>query len=183
MLKESKFSIGRFKHNQAHFRFYTGFDSYDLFKVVLDYLEPLASSLSYWCSNTSPANTMDAKHRKRGRQRQTATEEEFYLVLVLLRNAFPIQDLSVRFGISTSNISRILITWTDFLHSQFRMIPIWAPKETIRRTMPQCFRKIYPHTRIILDCTEIFIQMPTSFRSQLATFSNYKHHNTAKGLI
>ena len=31
MLKESKFSIDRFKHNQAHFRLYTGFDSYDLF--------------------------------------------------------------------------------------------------------------------------------------------------------
>ena len=25
--------------------------------------------------------------------------------------------------------------------------------------------------------------MPTSYRSQSATFSNYKHHNTAKGLI
>ena len=49
--------------------------------------------------------------------------------------------------------------------------------------MPQCFKKMYPHTRIILDCTEMFIQMPTSFRSQSATFSNYKHHNTAKGLI
>ena len=36
---------------------------------------------------------------------------------------------------------------------------------------------------MILDCTEIFIEMPTSYRSQSATFSNYKHHKTAKGLI
>jgi len=35
---------------------------------------------------------------------------------------------------------------------------------------------------VILDCTEFFIEMPASYRSQSATFSSYKHHNTAKGL-
>ena len=49
--------------------------------------------------------------------------------------------------------------------------------------MPKCFKDAYPTTRVILDCTEIFIEMPTSYRSQSATFSNYKHHNTAKGLV
>jgi hypothetical protein len=36
---------------------------------------------------------------------------------------------------------------------------------------------------MIIDCTEIFIEMPSSCRSQSITFSSYKHHNTAKGLI
>ena len=36
---------------------------------------------------------------------------------------------------------------------------------------------------MILDCTEIFIQMPSSFRAQSQTYSSYKNHNTAKGLI
>ena len=36
---------------------------------------------------------------------------------------------------------------------------------------------------MILDCTEFYIERPTSFRSQSATFSFYKHHNTAKGLL
>ncbi len=49
--------------------------------------------------------------------------------------------------------------------------------------MPECFQKLYPETRVILDCTEIVIEMPTSHPSQSATFYNYKHHNTAKGLI
>ena len=42
---------------------------------------------------------------------------------------------------------------------------------------------MYPTTRVIIDCTEIFTEMPTSYRSQSATFSSYKHHNTAKGLV
>ena len=49
--------------------------------------------------------------------------------------------------------------------------------------MPQAFRDSYPNTRVIIDCTELFIERPTSFRSQSATYSSYKNHNTAKGLI
>lgn len=49
--------------------------------------------------------------------------------------------------------------------------------------MPASFKEMYPSTHVIIDCTEIFIGMPSSFRSQSATYSNYKHHNTAKGLI
>ena len=49
--------------------------------------------------------------------------------------------------------------------------------------MPQAFKDAYPKTRVIIDCTEIYIEMPTSFHSQLATYSSYKNHNTAKRLI
>ena len=41
----------------------------------------------------------------------------------------------------------------------------------------------YPNTRIIIDCTEIFIQRPTSLASQCLTFSSYKHRNTFKVLV
>ena len=34
-----------------------------------------------------------------------------------------------------------------------------------------------------MDCTELFIEVPTSYRTQSATFSSYKHHNIAKGLV
>ena len=49
--------------------------------------------------------------------------------------------------------------------------------------MPQAFKDAYPKTRVIIDCTEIYIEMTTSFCSQSATYSSYKIHNTAKWLI
>ena len=183
LLEKSKFNIDRFKHNQAHFKFYTGFENYKMFQIVLEYLQPAAGSLIYWGSNTNIENKISSTVAKRGPPRTLSAEDEFFLVLVRLRCAFPIEDLSVRFDISTSNLSRILITWIDFLHAQVRMLPVWASKETVIETMPKCFKDAYPTTRVILDCTEIFIEMPTSYRSQSATFSNYKHHNTAKGLV
>jgi len=49
--------------------------------------------------------------------------------------------------------------------------------------MPACFKSHYPKTKVIIDCTEIFLQMPSSFRAQSQTYSQYKTHNTAKGLV
>ena len=49
--------------------------------------------------------------------------------------------------------------------------------------MPDSFKQMYPSTRVVIDCTEVFIEMPSSFRSQSVTYSSYKHHNTAKALI
>ena len=95
----------------------------------------------------------------------------------------PIEDLSVRFNISTSRISRIIITWIEFPHSKLRALPIWSQRKTIDEFMANNFKELYPSRNCIVDCTEIFIEILTSYRSQSATFSNYKHHNTTKGLI
>ena len=50
--------------------------------------------------------------------------------------------------------------------------------------MPACFKANYPATPNIIDCTEeLFIEMSPSFRAQSQTYSSYKSHNTAKGLV
>ncbi|XP_052695680.1 uncharacterized protein LOC128174084 [Crassostrea angulata] len=50
------------------------------------------------------------------------------------------------------------------------------------KAIPKCFEK-FRDTRIVLDCTEIFVQTPSSLQTQSQTFSNYKGHNTLKSLI
>lgn len=62
-------------------------------------------------------------------------------------------------------------------------LPIWASKKTVEKTMPDCLKFDYPFTRVILDCAEIFIEKPSCLRAQSATYSCYKSHNTAKGLV
>ena len=58
-------------------------------------------------------------------------------------------------------------------------------KETIKRYMPDCFKELYPNTRVIIDCTEIRTQQPSSLvlvlNSQL--YSHYKGTYTFKCLI
>ena len=49
--------------------------------------------------------------------------------------------------------------------------------------MPACFKANYLATHITIDSTKLFIENPTSFRAQSHTYSSYKSHNTAKGLV
>ena len=49
--------------------------------------------------------------------------------------------------------------------------------------MPESFKKTYPSTRCIIDCTELFCQRPSSLSSQSHMYSQYKSHVTYKGLI
>ena len=62
-------------------------------------------------------------------------------------------------------------------------LPVWATRRTVEETMPEVFRQKYPLTRVVLDCTELFIEKPSCFRAQSETYSLYKSHNTAKGLV
>ena len=49
--------------------------------------------------------------------------------------------------------------------------------------MPEDFKSKYPKTRVILDCTEIKCQIPSSLLLKSSLFSSYNNHTTLKGLI
>ena len=49
--------------------------------------------------------------------------------------------------------------------------------------MPESFKQTYPSTRCIIDCTELFCQVPSSLIIQSSLYSHYKHHVTYKGLV
>lgn len=45
------------------------------------------------------------------------------------------------------------------------------------------FRKYYLKCRVIIDCTELFVETPSSLEVAAMCWSNYKQHYTAKFLI
>ena len=49
--------------------------------------------------------------------------------------------------------------------------------------MPESFKKTYPSTRCIIDCTELYCQRPSSLTTQSSFYSHYKSHVTYKGLL
>ena len=48
--------------------------------------------------------------------------------------------------------------------------------------MPLIFKDLYPHTRCIIVCSEIFIESPYSYQARAQTHSVYKKYNTVKFL-
>ena len=180
-LKSGVFQLERFISSDSDFKFYTGFPNYSCFKAFYNYLSPACEHLVYHGSNTAPITS--ESQTKCGKPRSMSPEQELFLVLIRLRLGLLVQDIAHRFDISTTQVSRIFKTWIIFLYQRLRVLPIWPSRNFIDDNMPGCFKLTYPKTRVIIDCTEIFIEMPSSCRSQSITFSSYKNHNTAKGLI
>ena len=100
-----------------------------------------------------------------------------------LRQGLPEEHLAHLFKVSVSTVSRVFITWLNFMYLRLGQINIWPSRTTIEITMPEDFKKKYSSTRVIIDCTEVRCQMPISLQLNGELFSNYKHHTTLKGLI
>nr|XP_020479789.1 uncharacterized protein LOC109974110 [Monopterus albus] len=92
------------------------------------------------------------------------------------------KDLSDRFNINQSTVSRIIRTWANFLYTLLGAVGIWMSTDCIRAMMPSVFGK-YSDTQAIFDCTEVRCQTPSSLLLQSEMFSQYQSHTTMKGMI
>ena len=156
--------------------FYTGFPNFDALKLCFEFLGPCASSLIYLNNKEKKALS------NAGAPRSLLPIDEFLLMLCRLRLNLHEEDVAFRFNISQSSVSRIFITWINFLYHKFKEVNIWPSRNQVDHYMPECFND-YPSTRCVIDATEVFIEQPSSPAAQQLTFSNYKNHNTFKALI
>ena len=122
------------------------------------------------------------KRGKPGPKRKLTLLNEFFLVLMRLKVGLFIEDLADRFQVSTSLVSKTFTTWINVLYCELPLLFPFPSQQLIRKYMPDEFSQ-YPTTRIIIDCTEIFIETPSSLKAQSQSWSNYKHHNTWKVLV
>ena len=99
-----------------------------------------------------------------------------------MKTGLTFSALSVLFSVHRVTISRIFFSILQKLCSASSRLVFWPEKHVVKARMPQCF---YPDfdTRVIIDCTEFKIEVPTSVDNRVCTYSYYKKGFTAKVLI
>ncbi len=108
---------------------------------------------------------------------------QLLMTLMKLRLNLRERDLAYRFEVSISVVSKYFITWICFIYQHLREVE-WMPTvEQVKATLPYAFKEKYPKTFIILDASDVFVETPNDLQLQSSTWSNYKHHNTAKFLV
>ncbi len=90
------------------------------------------------------------------------------------------QDLSYRFHVSVVVVSNIFRRWLDVMSRELKQLIVWPDREIVLKTLPACFR---PKCTCVVDCFEIFIEMPPLLSARAEHNSNYKSHNTVKFLV
>ena len=99
------FNIENIKNNNKLMRFYTGFDSYETFSMLLDFLgRDSASQLNYKNNETSECNSRS----RPGRSRTLRTENEFFMLLCRFKVGLLVEDIAARFGVCQRHVYRSL---------------------------------------------------------------------------
>ncbi|KAK2820266.1 hypothetical protein Q5P01_023225 [Channa striata] len=155
---------------RCNIRFYTKFPSEDVFRIFWESINPSASRLVHWTKAKRMARSMPLI-------------DEFLMYCMRVAVGMKEQLIADMFNVSIAAVSRVTITWANYLFIILSYLPIWISREKVKSSLPLKFRKHCPTVRVILDCTEIAIDTSSSLTLQSETFSNYKNRTTLKGLI
>lgn len=142
--------------------YYTGFDNENVYKEFVKFVNP-ENQFSF-CSKIK-------------------AENQIFMVLMKLRQGFDNKDLAVRFHVCLKVFANIFRKWINVIYSRLGYLSIWPSRDIILSSAPEEFKRKFPTTILILDCTELKIQCPSDLVKQSQSYSAYKSHNTVKGLI
>ena len=188
VLKQRIFVYENISQKQQLFKSFTGLEKIN-FDILWDFVNPGENCerlMSYEPSRRTGEDIVSPgrnEQTKRGRKPKLLAINQLFMFLVWLKNGLSLELTSWLFDSNKSTVSRIIITWINYLYFTLGAIPIWPTRSQIQDSMPESFRKTYPKTRCIIDCTELFCQSPSSLKTQSSLYSHYKHHATYKGLV
>lgn len=165
----------------------TGIPSKPAFNKLFDIVKGSVKKVKYWSGRKKTfrkGRNFKKSPKKFGPKRAISQKDEFLLTLMKLRLGSTNADLAQRFGIACSTVSVIFNTWVKILSSELKCLIYNPSMDVVKKTLPKKFKKPgYCKVRHIIDCTEIFIETPSDPVTRAATWSDYKHHNTAKILV
>lgn len=101
-----------------------------------------------------------------------------------VRLSYGTEDLAFRFGVTKGQVSKHFHNVLDIVYVKTKSIVKWPDRDVLRLTMPTSFRNFFKKCAVIIDCSEVFIEIPSDLMARAAqVWSNYKHHSTIKFLI
>ena len=121
--KKQVFGIESIAGNDSLVQFYTGFKSYEQLLAFYEFLGPVVNHLRYWGTE---------ENATRKRKLKLNPLNQLFLVLVKLKLNLRERDIAYRFGVSTSTVSKYLITWICFLYQHLSEID-WKPSPELNR--------------------------------------------------
>lgn len=117
------------------------------------------------------------------RSRLLSAHDIILMVLMKLKLNLVHQDLAYRFDVSIATATELIMKSLPVIVAEVKFLIHWPSTEDCMQTMPAVFKPLYSSCRVIIDCTEVFIERPSNLTARATTYSNYKHHNNFKFLI
>ncbi|XP_028425061.1 uncharacterized protein LOC114549098 [Perca flavescens] len=146
--------FSRYCASDDQMRFYTRFPSERVFRIFWESIAPSASQLLYWNkaqrisegssdpASPSPPSTLPLI-------------DEFLIYCMQVAVGVKEQVIADMFRIRLTAVSRVTITWANYLFFVLGTLPLWPSREKVKAAMPGIFKKCCPDVRVVLECAEI----------------------------
>ena len=132
--------------------FYTGFPNYETFMAMFTFLNTgiNGENIRYcsWVRDVSDNfydndedEIMENNGKKQGRPRKLKPLDEFFMVMCRLRKGFAEHHLANLFDVSQATVSRIFISFINYMFLKLAQVNIWPSREVVEQTMPEAFKK------------------------------------------
>ena len=109
--------------------------------------------------------------------------DQLAIFMVKLKTGNTLLQIGVMFGISDQTVSKVFTHLLEKVYKIAQNYVWWYSREEVDHFMPESFKKHYPHTRVVLDASEIKIECPGKVDRAVLCYSNYKSSHTLKFLI
>lgn len=127
-LKGTRFGAENISKDSELLTFYTGFVSKERFDSFYSWVEPYAKTMIKWSQIQRERGKENYKRRRSSGNFALSLYDQLFLFMIRLRLGLLETDLGVRFNISTSTVSRIILTWAIFQYTMLGQVPIWSAK-------------------------------------------------------
>ena len=151
--------------SDGHISFYIGLSSSEIFMAMFDHLNPGDN-----CENICPGGNMRdvpedfydsdsveediVKATMKGQRSKLKPLDKFFIILCRLRRGFAEKYLGHLYGVAQSTLRRSFVQWINSMYLKFG--------HRRRSFKLQCLPYKFPTTRVIVDCTEVRCEMPSS---------------------
>lgn len=177
------FGLQRFASSPDDILLYTRFPSYEHLMAFWNLIQEATSRMVRVTSGQKNLSTFTSTESPLSRPTKLLPIDELFLFLNYLATGCTQRDLGHKFNIHRATVSKIIVTWSNFLYTLLGSKSIWMTTDTVRATCPTDFNGTDEHTQVILDCIKMRCQTPSSLLLQSEGFSTYKSHCTFKALI
>ncbi|KAH9382362.1 hypothetical protein HPB48_021137 [Haemaphysalis longicornis] len=109
--------------------------------------------------------------------------DKLLLFLMKLKLGISYSSLAVLFSVSRTTASRHFNSILRSLRTATQKWIYRPPASVIKARLPDSFKLHYPRCSMIIDCTEVRTEQPSTVEQQRALYSHYKETYTAKFLV
>ena len=137
----------------------------DVFKIIVKTLE-----------------RFELKYYKEWRVTKIPLVDQLLMTLIKLKLNVPNMDLAIRFGISETTVHNIFYTLVCALHELLYVGCITIPSQAkCKGSLPLAFED-FGSARLVIDATELTLDIPSDITKQAAFYSSYKSRHTVKSV-